>query len=197
MESSTRSRPAGARARTPLVAAGASRCGSSPSGTPSCRVLATSWRRPSPRAAATSSPSRPRPSSGSTRSCRGRRLGASSRGKWQSTARTAAKQARRATVPHVAPAATTAQLTQRVGESALALVLHEDADLTLGRVELPAHGEVVLVVGPEGGIDRSELQTLTAAGAVAVRLGTEVLRASTAGPAALAVLCSRTRWDAL
>lgn len=122
--------------------------------------------------------------------------GERSRDKWQSTARTAAKQSRRATVPHVAPAATTAQLTQRVGESALALVLHEDADLPLGRVELPAHGEVVLVVGPEGGIDRSELQTLTAAGAVAVRLGTEVLRASTAGPAALAVLCSRTRWDA-
>ena len=122
--------------------------------------------------------------------------GERSRDKWQSTARTAAKQSRRATVPHIAPAATTAHLAQRVGESALTLVLHEDADLPLGQVELPSQGEVVLVVGPEGGIDAGEVGALTAAGAVAVRLGAEVLRASTAGPAALAVLCSRTRWDA-
>ncbi len=122
--------------------------------------------------------------------------GERSRDKWQSTARTAAKQSRRATVHHIAPAATTAHLAQRVGESALTLVLHEDADLPLGQVELPSQGEVVLVVGPEGGIDAGEVGALTAAGAVAVRLGAEVLRASTAGPAALAVLCSRTRWDA-
>ena len=75
-------------------------------------------------------------------------------------------------------------------------MLHEDADLPLGQVELPSQGEVVLVVGPEGGIDAGEVGALTAAGAVAVRLGAEVLRASPAGPAALAVLCSRTRWDA-
>ncbi len=70
-----------------------------------------------------------------------------------------------------------------------------DADL-VDRARSEIRGEVVLVVGPEGGIDAGEVGALTAAGAVAVRLGAEVLRASTAGPAALAVLCSRTRWDA-
>ncbi|WP_368496675.1 16S rRNA (uracil(1498)-N(3))-methyltransferase [Herbiconiux sp. A18JL235] len=52
----------------------------------------------------------------------------------------------------------------------------------------PAEPTVFLVVGPEGGISPRELEQLGEAGAVAVRLGDEVLRTSTAGPAALAVL---------
>jgi 16S rRNA (uracil1498-N3)-methyltransferase len=121
--------------------------------------------------------------------------GERSRQRWAATAREAAKQSRRAWVPPVADAVTTVALAARAGTAALALVLHEAADRPLGTVDLPAGGEVLLVVGPEGGIADDELAALTAAGAVAVRLGTEVLRASTAGPAALAVLSARAgRW---
>ena len=50
-------------------------------------------------------------------------------------------------------------------------------------------------MGPEGGIGPAELEACVAAGAVPVRLGPHVLRASTAGPAALAVLQHRLgRW---
>ncbi|WP_136035951.1 RsmE family RNA methyltransferase, partial [Microbacterium sp. K35] len=48
--------------------------------------------------------------------------------------------------------------------------------------------DLVLVVGPEGGISTEELERLTAAGAERVLLGDTVLRTSTAGPAAIAVL---------
>ena len=59
----------------------------------------------------------------------------------------------------------------------------------------PRAGELVLVVGPEGGIAPEELAAFTAAGATPVRLGSEVLRTSTAGAAALAVLSVRLgRW---
>ena len=62
-------------------------------------------------------------------------------------------------------------------------------------MDLPASGEIVLVVGPEGGVAPEELAVLAAAGAVAARLGTEVLRTSTAGVAALSVLAARLgRW---
>ena len=55
--------------------------------------------------------------------------------------------------------------------------------------------DIVLVVGPEGGIAPEELDVLTAAGARAVRLGDTVLRTSTAGPAALAVVSAALgRW---
>lgn len=116
-------------------------------------------------------------------------------GRWRSTVREAAKQARRPWRPDVADPVTTAGLVDRVRASDAALVLHESATTGLAQVELPAAGEVLLAVGPEGGVDDAELDRLTAAGAVAVRLGPEVLRASTAACVALGALAVRTgRW---
>jgi 16S rRNA (uracil1498-N3)-methyltransferase len=115
--------------------------------------------------------------------------------RWVATAREAAKQARRAWIPVVSPAASTAQVAARLRDSALSLVLHEDAERSLSTVELPADGDLVLVIGPEGGITEEELAALGAAGAVPVRLGPEVLRTSTAGVAAIAALAPRLgRW---
>ena len=55
--------------------------------------------------------------------------------------------------------------------------------------------DVVLVVGPEGGIAPEELDALRTAGARLVRLGDTVLRTSTAGAAAISVLSASTgRW---
>ena len=73
-------------------------------------------------------------------------------------------------------------------------MLHERADTRLADVAVPSTGEVLVIVGPEGGIDDAELTSLSGAGCVAVRLGDEVLRSSTAGPAALSVICAVTRW---
>lgn len=120
--------------------------------------------------------------------------GAKSLRKWEQQARAAAKQARRPTVPAVAPLVRRDELARRVHDHALTLVLHEDADTPLSSVTLPAQGAVQVVVGPEGGITPAELDALTDAGASVVRLGETVLRSSSAGPAALAVLLARTRW---
>jgi 16S rRNA (uracil1498-N3)-methyltransferase len=120
---------------------------------------------------------------------------ARSHAKWQATAREAAKQSRRSWLPTVAPLATTAELAPLVAEADLALVLHEDAALPLGALEVPESGRIVLVVGPEGGISPDELEVLSDAGAHVVRLGAEVLRTSTAGVVAVAALLARTpRW---
>ena len=120
-------------------------------------------------------------------------------GRWPGggrTAREAAKQARRPWVPVVAePARPPGRSPARLAGAA-ALVLHEAAAEPLTGVELPAAGDLVLVVGPEGGLDPAELAAFTAAGARPVRLGEPVLRTSTAGAAALAVLSARTgRWS--
>ncbi len=119
---------------------------------------------------------------------------AKSLAKWAAVVARATKQSRRARMPVTSPVVGLAPLVARAEASALTLVLHEDATEPLASVVLPESGDVLVVVGPEGGISGRELEALTAAGARAVRLGPTILRASSAGPAALAVLSARTRW---
>ncbi|MDX8035073.1 16S rRNA (uracil(1498)-N(3))-methyltransferase [Lentzea sp. BCCO 10_0856] len=121
--------------------------------------------------------------------------GAKALGRWRSTVREAAKQARRSRVPFVDEPVSTTQLSHRVSSSALTLVLHESATERLADVPLPASGDVLLVVGPEGGITPEELDALRSSGARIVRLGPTVLRASTAAAVALGALGVLTsRW---
>lgn len=114
--------------------------------------------------------------------------------KWERTVHAATKQARRATTPGVAPLADRSAVLERIGHADLALVLHEEATESLVGVDLPPAGEVLLIVGPEGGISPEETAAMVQAGARAVRLGPTVLRTSTAGAAAIALLSGRSRW---
>jgi len=114
--------------------------------------------------------------------------------KWESVVLAAAKQSRRTRLPLVSQPADHAAVIRRIEDAALAIVLHEEAQRPLSAVELPQSGDVVLVVGPEGGVAPEELSAFVAAGAVAVRLGPDILRSSTAGPAALAVMSAAGRW---
>ncbi|GAA2197272.1 16S rRNA (uracil(1498)-N(3))-methyltransferase [Sinomonas flava] len=123
--------------------------------------------------------------------------------KWRSVVVAAAKQARRAVVPAVEAAHDGARLAERIASARLAVVLHEDAVEPLSTVletfaaQEGDEGEVLFVVGPEGGITPDELARFTAAGARLALLGPHVLRSSTAGPAALALAGDRLgRWRA-
>ncbi|HQA30715.1 MAG TPA: 16S rRNA (uracil(1498)-N(3))-methyltransferase [Propioniciclava tarda] len=108
--------------------------------------------------------------------------------KWRSTAREATKQSRRFLVPVVTVPMSTRELALRIPETALTLILHEEASVPLASVALPAAGDVMIVIGPEGGIAPDELEALTAAGGVPVSISDGVLRTSTAGVVALAQL---------
>lgn len=123
--------------------------------------------------------------------------GARARERWVATAREAAKQARRSWLPVVtgSPDAATPAVAALLSSAAAAFVLHENAAARLSTVDLPAAGDIVLVVGPEGGIAPSEVAMFEAAGATSVHLGDTVLRTSTAGVAAISVLATRLgRW---
>jgi 16S rRNA (uracil1498-N3)-methyltransferase len=119
---------------------------------------------------------------------------AKSLGKWRAAARAATKQARRAWLPEVTAMATTDEVVRLLVEADLAVVLHESAQVPLAALSLEGVESIVVVVGPEGGISDDELASF--AEAEVVRLGASVLRTSTAGVVAVAVLLSRTaRWD--
>ncbi|MEC5179361.1 16S rRNA (uracil(1498)-N(3))-methyltransferase [Arthrobacter sp. CG_A4] len=119
--------------------------------------------------------------------------------KWQSVVTAAAKQARRAWIPEVRSLADAAGLQAAVAGADLAVILHEDALRPLRPVleawqarlgdrppgeDTNGALEVLLIVGPEGGISPREVARLCDAGAVTALLGHHVLRSSTAGPAA-------------
>lgn len=115
--------------------------------------------------------------------------------RWRMTAQEAAKQSRRSQFPEVAELAQQAQVLELVRGAALACALEPGAPVALADIELPATGDIVLVVGPEGGITPAELAELTGAGVVPARLGPHVLRGSTAGAVAAALVLSRCgRW---
>lgn len=117
--------------------------------------------------------------------------------RWRTTVAEAAKQSRRAWVPAVASPTTTAGLVERVRAADVALLLDRDASAPLADVAVDHVSDVVLVVGPEGGLTPEEASVLTEAGAQPVHLGPTVLRSATAGAVALAVLLSRSqRWMA-
>lgn len=118
---------------------------------------------------------------------------AKGRERWSTIVREAAKQSIRAWVPEVGELASTAQVAALASDADV-LVLEPTGEAPLTAFS-PSARELVLVVGPEGGIAPAELDALQSAGARIVRLGDTVLRTSTAGPAALAVLnASLGRW---
>ncbi len=115
--------------------------------------------------------------------------------RWQATAREAAKQSRRAWIPEVTGPEATPALARRVAAAGLAVLLDPDAPAALGGISMPGRGEIVVIVGPEGGVSPAEAGVLERAGATPARLGPTVLRSSSAGAVAAAlVLAASGRW---
>jgi len=115
--------------------------------------------------------------------------------RWRSTAREAGKQSRRFHLPEVTELASTAKVAGLLSAAALGVVLHEEAAFPLSGLPLPGDGDIVVVVGPEGGVSGEEIAVFREAKAVPALLGPTVLRTSTAGVVAAAVLQTRSgRW---
>jgi 16S rRNA (uracil1498-N3)-methyltransferase len=115
--------------------------------------------------------------------------------RWQSIADEAGKQATRSWFPEVEPLVTTETLARYVRNRDFGQVLVLDLTATLGLSEAVDNlataddqTAVTVVVGPEGGISTGELEALEAAGAIRVHLGSDILRTSTAGLAAISVI---------
>ncbi len=115
--------------------------------------------------------------------------------RWRSAALQAGKQSRRRRFPEVTGQARTADAVAWVQSAGLAVLLDPQAAAPLAGLSFPEQGEIVLIVGPEGGVGPGESAELIAAGARPARLGPTVLRGSTAGAVAGALVLSRCgRW---
>jgi 16S rRNA (uracil1498-N3)-methyltransferase len=115
--------------------------------------------------------------------------------RWQATAREAAKQSRRAWIPEVTGPEATPAVVRRVAAAGLAILLDPEAPTALGRIGMRGHAEIVMIVGPEGGVSPAETEAMVRAGAVPARLGPTVVRSSSAGAVAAALaLAASGRW---
>ncbi|CAM5249069.1 16S rRNA (uracil(1498)-N(3))-methyltransferase [Streptomyces hirsutus] len=122
--------------------------------------------------------------------------GLKSLGKWRATAREAGKQSRRTRFPEVADAATTRQVASLLAEADFAAVLHESGTEPLATARTPRLRHHRAGRRPRRRCLPEELELFAQAGAEPYRLGRSVLRTSTAGTAAAAVLLARTgRWS--
>jgi RNA methyltransferase, RsmE family len=118
--------------------------------------------------------------------------------KWQSAVVAATKQSRRFRKPEIIDGLTLSQLLEIESENSAVLVMHESATTKLSEVVTSKFGEmseIIIVIGPEGGISESELAILESAGAHIVGLGPEVFRSAHAGGAALSAVSALIgRW---
>ena len=106
--------------------------------------------------------------------------------RWQTWGREATKQSRRNWIPRISDCVTTKEIIELIPGVDSALLFHEAGGKRIVDVIPKNAKRVVIIIGPEGGIDENELELLISAGAVQVTMGTPVLRAAHAGLAALA-----------
>ena len=112
--------------------------------------------------------------------------------KFATTAREASKQSRRLFIPQLHETVKEKGVVELIKNADLALVFHESAQVKLSEIITPQTRakNVVIVIGPEGGITEEELATFAAAGAHVAGLGRPILRSAHAGLAALSAVNS-------
>ena len=112
--------------------------------------------------------------------------------KFATTAREASKQSRRLFIPQLHETVKEKGVIELIKGADLALVFHESAQVKLSEIITPQTKakNVVVVIGPEGGITDEELAAFAAAGAHVAGLGRPILRSAHAGLAALSAVNS-------
>jgi 16S rRNA (uracil1498-N3)-methyltransferase len=114
--------------------------------------------------------------------------------RWQRIALEAAQQSEQWRIPTVATPRSLSALLTSLATGTLTLMLAERREgKSLQTVALPqgAAGSVLVVIGPEGGWSKDEVQIAEQAGIEQITLGQHILRAETAAIATISILQSR------
>lgn len=113
--------------------------------------------------------------------------------RWRSKIRSAAAQCRRAFLPDIEPVSTFKEINIRINNNVALIPWEEEKTNSLVnylKQPSPAGKAVSLVIGPEGGFEKFEVEALQEAGAKAVHLGPRILRAETAAVSAITLVQS-------
>ena len=114
--------------------------------------------------------------------------------RWQKIAEAAAKQSKRDIIPQVQDVQTVKEMLAN-NDCKTKIIAYECEDRMSLKTALREAGQMedlLLIIGPEGGISESELAKAREAGAVPVSLGRRILRAETAGLVAMSAIFYET-----
>ena len=112
--------------------------------------------------------------------------------RWQTIAEEAARQSGRSDVPEILPVEPLEMRVRGLVSRARCYVLdEEEKEISLAQAFSPSMADrssIALVIGPEGGFERREIESLSGLGATKASLGKRTLRTETAAIVALAVI---------
>lgn len=114
--------------------------------------------------------------------------------RWQKIAEAAAKQSKRDIIPQVQPVQTMQRMLANndLQHKIIAYECEDRLGLKTALQSCDNLQELLLIIGPEGGISEFELELARKNGAVPVSLGKRILRAETAGVVALSAILYET-----
>lgn len=114
--------------------------------------------------------------------------------KWNNTARESTKQARRPFMPEILNLVNTKELVDEFNNFEKVLILDPDSSNSFIEEIKKISKSILLVIGPEGGIDELEMNLFKNAKADFASLGESILRTSSAGAISAAILLAQTKW---
>ena len=112
--------------------------------------------------------------------------------RWQAIAESAAKQAKRNVIPEVCAPVSFGKMLEEAAKLDLFIVPYENTHGMAGTKEVLAGLKkgmsVGVLIGPEGGFERDEIEKALAAGGKTISLGARILRTETAAIAAVGMI---------
>ena len=112
--------------------------------------------------------------------------------RFKKIAEEAAKQSGRGIVPEVSQLMTFTEAVEDLTKNDLALICYENGGEKLSGISFPGGGSIGVMIGSEGGFERSETDAAISAGAVPIWLGERILRCETCPVAVTAIIMDRT-----
>jgi 16S rRNA (uracil1498-N3)-methyltransferase len=114
--------------------------------------------------------------------------------KWQNIAKESTKQARRPFMPEFLNLVNSKDLVDEFINYEKILILDPDSPVNFTDEIKNVSKSVLLVIGPEGGIDETEMLLFKNSKASLASLGESILRTSSAGAISAAILLAQTKW---
>jgi len=113
---------------------------------------------------------------------------------WHKVAISACEQSGRSIIPEITEVTSLKELLPLLDQQALKLNLDPQADVSLKDIDSNQQ-RIELFIGPEGGLNEDEIDSLKENKFESIRFGPRILRTETAGPAAISAL--QTLWGDL